>query len=821
MHKRFTMRKSTPLFRSLLCLLFLFLVYSQTFGQGYISAKTQGMEPNEGFFKYYWDKNQGKIWLEIDRFGSEFLYVNSLTAGVGSNDIGLDRNQLGNERVVRFERIGPKVLLKQVNYDYRAVSDNLDERNSVEEAFAQSVLWGFKVEAEQGDRVLVDLTPFLLRDAHGVSRRLKNAKQGSYKLDAKRSAIYLRRTRNFPENSEFEATLTYGGEPLGDWIRSVAPTANAITVRQHHSFVKLPDESYNPRVFDPRSGFNALMYRDYATPISQPLVKRFIVRHRLEKKNPSVAISEPVEPIIYYLDRGVPEPIRSALMEGASWWDQAFESAGYKGAFQVKILPEDADPMDLRYNVINWVHRSTRGWSYGSSVIDPRTGEIIKGHVSLGSLRVRQDYLIAQGLIDAYKNGKTPDPRLEKMALARIRQLSAHEVGHTLGLAHNFSSSVNDRASVMDYPHPLIQMDDDGKVNFSKAYDIGIGAWDKRTILYGYQDFPDGTNESEALGKILKENIEMGLQYISDRDARPVFGAHPTAHLWDNGASAVEELQRITNLRSKALESFGENNIPEGQPMATLENVLVPIYLMHRYQVEAVSKLLGGVNYTYAVKGDGQVTNQIVDASTQKAALKALLSTLAPDFLALPDHVIKAIPPQPMGYRRGRELFKVHTGLTFDPIGAAESSVQHSINFLLNPQRLTRIVEQHARQSGQLSLYQYLEEILKSVRVNRDGSALEQEISRMTEKMIVQRLLRLAGDKSIMQQVSAVSLLKINELEKLSKQMEGFEENPLQAAHYSYLLHEINQFRREPSDYKLPKSPSMPDGSPIGCGGHF
>ena len=815
------MRERTPLKRLLVYMLPLFFVPCLTYGQGYISAKTQGMEAFEGYFKYYWDKNQGKVWLEIDRFGEEFLYVNSLTAGVGSNDIGLDRNQLGDERVVKFERIGPKILLKQVNYDYRAVSNNLDERRSVEEAFAQSILWGFTKEAEQGDRVLIDITPFLLRDAHGVVSRLKRAKQGNYKLDGQRSAMYLRRTRNFPENSEFEATLTFTGSPQGNWIRSVTPTAEAVTVRQHHSFVKLPDDAYNPRVFDPRSGYNAMSYQDYATPISQPLVKRFIVRHRLEKKDPGAAVSEAVEPIVYYLDRGVPDPVRSALLEGASWWNQAFEAAGYKDAFQVKILPEDADPMDLRYNVINWVHRSTRGWSYGSSVIDPRTGEIIKGHVSLGSLRVRQDFLIAQGLIKAYRDGKDPDPRMEQMALARIRQLSAHEVGHTLGLAHNFASSFDQRASVMDYPHPLIQLDNRGNVNFSEAYDAGIGEWDKRTILYGYQDFPKGVKEAEALWEILAENNKMGLRYVSDADSRPVYGAHPTGHLWDNGESAMAELKRITQLRATALENFGEHNIPLGTPMAALENVLVPIYLMHRYQVEAVSKLIGGVEYTYAVRGDGQVTNKILDSKQQKEALAALLTTLDPEFLALPEHVIALIPPQPMGYRRGRELFKLHTGLTFDPLGAAESAAQHSVKFLLNPERLTRIVEQHARDKSQFSLYQFLEEVLKSVKVKKDGTVLEQEIGRMIEKMVLQRLLKLAGDQSVMQQIAAVSLLKVNEFEKLITQMEGFEEDPLQAAHYAYILQQINQFRKEPANYELPPSPAMPDGSPIGCGGHF
>lgn len=790
--------------------------------QGNIASKVSSMQAFPGYFNYYWDAQAGKIWLEIDKFDQEFLYVNSLTAGVGSNDIGLDRNQLGGEHVVVFERSGPKILLRVKNLKFRAVSDNPEEQQSVEEAFASSIIWGFKVEAEEDNKVLVDFTPFLMRDAHGVVQRLRSSRQGTYRLEESRSAMFMERTKNFPQNSEFEATLTFTGTPEGGWIRSVTPVADVVSVRMHHSLVQLPDNNYQPRVYDPRSGYNDLAYYDYATPISEPLVKRFIVRHRLEKKNPNAAVSEAVEPIVYYLDRGTPEPILSALIEGASWWNQAFEAAGYKDAFQVKLLPPDADPMDVRYNVINWVHRSTRGWSYGSSVTDPRTGEIIKGHVSLGSLRVRQDFLIAQGLIRAYENGEKPDPRLEQLALARLRQLSAHEVGHTIGLAHNFASSVNDRASVMDYPHPFIALDANGKVDFSKAYDTGIAAWDKRTILYGYQDFPDNVNEAAALKGILTENIKMGLHYISDEDARPVHGANPYGHLWDNGASAVGELERMKALRAKGLAGFGEWNIPVGTPMSNLESVLVPLYLMHRYQVEAVSKLIGGVHYTYAARGDGQPLNEMVAPEQQKEALEALLATLDPAFLAVPESVIALIPPQAKGYSRNRELFKIHTGLTFDPIGAAESSAANTLKFLLNPERLTRLVEQYARDPEQrLSLAAYLDKIIQSVEVRPGDAVFHQEIARMTEKLVLQHLLELAGDNGIMRQVTAVARLKVAEMEQRLQTVAASPKDPNQGAHYIYMLDEIARYKADPAAYQVPPSPAMPDGSPIGCDGMF
>lgn len=769
----------------------------------------KGLEKTSGYFDFYYDEKEGKLYLEIDKIDQEFLYVYSLKTGVGNNDLGLDRGQLGNEQVVYFTRSGNKILLVQPNLKFRADSDNKLEAQSVEQAFARSVLYGFKIEETlDNGNYLVDMTPFLQEDWHGVSARIKRADAGSYSLDKNRSALWMENTKSFPENTEFEAMLTFKGEPKGNMVRSVTPNSKFVSVIQHHSFIKLPDADYSTRKFHPGAGNIMQSYYDYAGEIGTDLIKRLAIRHRLQKKDPGAAVSEAVEPIVYYLDNGTPEPVRSALMEGASWWNQAFEAIGYKDAFQVKILPDDADPMDVRYNVIQWVHRSTRGWSYGASVTDPRTGEIIKGHVSLGSLRVRQDYLIAQALLED-PFAAPGDPMLD-IALARIRQLAAHEVGHTLGFSHNFAASISDRASVMDYPHPLYELQN-GKIVAPEAYDTGIGEWDKVSVAYLYGDAPEGTSEADYLKNVLEKAGKEGLIFITDSDARARGGAHPYAHLWDNGKNAAEALMDVMDIRQVGIKNFDASHVRDGEPYSVLEDVFVPLYLFHRYQTEAAVKLIGGVDYSYAIKGASELIQEPVSAKEQEEALEGIMRTLSAEELAIPKEQLSLFPPRAFGYNRTRESFRSKTDVAFDAYSAAETAADMSLSLLLHPARASRMVQQHGLDKNLPGMEDLLESLIENTFEKKFRDPYLQDVQHTVNFRVLYHLMNLAQNTGAYPQVNGAARWMLNRISRDLKDSYKFPEQ-----YTMEYLKRLSNFNEHPEDFKPVTVQKIPDGAPIG-----
>ena len=772
-----------------------------------IASFTKNMQKQAGFIPVYYSSEDDKVYLQIEALDEPLLFQSSLPHGVGSNDIGLDRGQLGATRLVQFERYGNKLLLKQLNTEYRASADNPAERASIDEAFADSVIAGFTIAASDDDSVLIDYTSQLLSDIHGVAERLKGRQQGSFKADPQRSGVYLPRTKAFPLNTELEALVTFGGKGTGAYLRQVTPDADSVSVHMHHSFIALPDDGYEPREFHPFSGYWKHSWQDYSAPITEPLEQAYIRRHRLAKKDPSAPVSEAVEPIVYYLDPGIPEPVMSALRDGASWWDQAFAAAGYKNAFQVKVLPEGADPMDVRYNVINWVHRATRGWSYGSSVGDPRTGEIIKGHVTLGSLRVRQDYLIALGLTSPFTGDSEATEEQKEMALARIRQLSAHEVGHTLGIAHNFAASENGRESVMDYPHPKIEIKG-SQLSLANAYDTGMGEWDNYVIAYGYQDFAETTDSAEALQAMVVEAREAGLKYKSDADARASRHGSSDGHMWDNGANPLAEYDHLLKVRDIALANMGLNTIASGNSLSSLENALVPVYLLHRYQLEAVAKQVGGVHYFYENKGDldKPMGVKLVPSETQVEAMMRLIDASSAEVLKMPQRLLSLITPPIFAEAETREQFNGRLGRVFDPISAAESAAAFSLELLLHPERLNRLAYQHSRQTSIPGVDDLIRKIF-SVHFYRQPEPSDNLVARLQMVALQSVISSLQNDATSPE----VKLAITAELMTLTEWLEDEDEVPGYRALEHYLDHYL-----ETGDWQMDfKVKPLPPGSPI------
>ncbi|MFV7784945.1 zinc-dependent metalloprotease [Shewanella marisflavi] len=763
----------------------------------------------KGFINLFYQQSSGDLYLEATRLNQPFLLVTSLPHGVGSNDIGLDRGQLGMTRLVQFERHGPYLILKQLNTRYRATTDNGAEQRAVKEAFAESVLWRGKVL--DGKQALVAINELVLNDLHGIKDTLEQTKQGHYQLDKESSLILPQGVKSFERNSDVDVLLTFKGAKAGPQVAEVTPDGKALSLRMRYSFVALPDDNYQPRAYHPNSGYLSDEYLDYGTEIDRDIVQRHLLRHRLQKVTPGDAPSEVVKPIIYYLDPGVPEPIRSALLEGARWWETAFNEAGFINGFKVELLPEDADPQDIRYNVIQWVHRATRGWSYGSAIADPRTGEIIKGHVTLGSQRVRQDHLIARGLTAGWDDRDAAEQAVTELALARIRQLSAHEVGHTLGLDHNFAASSNNNASVMDYPHPKATLKGD-KIDISAPYDEGIGAWDKFTIAYGYGQYSPADQQAK-LTELMQAVERQGLRYIGEADSRSADASQAYASLWDNGKDPVAELSRLAKVREAAINDFSDSALLSEQPYGELRDALVPIYLLTRYQITAAAKFIGGTDYSYSMQEGGRTWHYMAP-ELQKNALETLLQGLDAEALVLPPKVIDALVPKSGNYRATRESFDGATGVVIDPLGMAEVLSRHTCQQLLRPSRLNRVNQGYFADKEQLSVVTLVNKLLGKTLFADAPTWASQGVWMRVNAVVLDTLLASYHDQASSPEVKAQLAGRLafaeKQLSRLVKRSSDYE-----SAHYQWLLEGIEKGLKDAKFKLIDKPLAMPPGSPI------
>lgn len=778
-----------------------------------IGEKTAGYLKRDGFIPIYLNDTTGKILLEIPRDSFPALMVTMQATGLGSNPIGIDRGGGGETRVVNFRRNGDHVYVVFANTRYRGAANSPEHQRTVDESFPPSTVAAMPLLAEQDGKLLVDATDFFIRDWTDVAATLLSSRQGTYAVAKDRSSIDWSKTKAFPKNSDVDVALTFAtnGRP-GSIVGRITPDGSAVTLHEHVSLIQLPDDQFKPRAADPRVGYFGVTFNDYAQPIDLPLQQNWIDRHRLERVNPNDPNSPIKNPIVYCVDPGIPEPIKTATLEGVKWWEQAFDDAGLKGGFKVDFCPDSVDMMDSRYNVLVWENRNERGWSVSAAISDPRTGEIVKGVSRLDSHRARTDYNLYAALMGAAKS-----PADTHFVLARVRQVSAHEIGHTLGLAHNYIASTYGRASVMDYPPPRATLDKNGNIDLSDAYAVGPGAYDVWAIHWGYGIFPAGTTK-DSLKAIIAYGLKKGYLYLSDADARPEFGSDPRTNLWDDQSTATAFLKNQMDVRRVALAKFGLRNLRTGEPIAMLQQRLAPLYFFHRFALSTLTKTIGGMTYANAVVGDGEQSTTPIPGAEQRVALHMLLGAMQPSELAIPDTVLTLMTPNAGQVTPRVELFGGHTQPAFDELAAARTLSQMIVDMVLLPERAARLVTFANRGPNMLTLDETIDSLIGGT-WNRPvpASGKMAALQRVTQRAVADRLLLLAADTTAGAEVRAIVELKVKDLQPVAARRSATGSVVARAHWYAI----AGDFQRWIDRRELPKPTEAliaPPGDPFGGG---
>lgn len=764
-----------------------------------------------GFIPFYWDASEGRVLMEISAFDQDVLYYVSAATGAGSVELPFDRGIMENS-VIRFERAGRRVLVNQVNFDYRSVSGDAAHAEGVQASFPTSVLASLPVEAEEGGHVLVDATSLFMRDAANVEATLKRANQGSFKFDGTKSAFYPKRMKAFPENTEIETVATFSADNPGALVRNVTPDPRAMTMRIHHSFLKAPT-GYTPRAADPRIGVSAVRFHDYSKPFSQSPETAWVTRWRLEKKDPSSAMSEPKEPIVFYFDPAIPDPIRHAMKQGLLWWNKSFEAAGFRNAIEARDAPSDMDPMDIRYAYVLWINRDERGFSSGGTYRDPRTGEIIGSKTRMDSHRIRT----VGNYWDAYMGGlpsdgsgiTVADPDLlsqdrmgfmpagqRDMVLLRQALLTAHELGHALGFGHNFASSLNDRASVMEYPTPRVKVVN-GKLDLSESFMKSIGAYDTYMVRYSYTPLP-AMQEAASLDATIKDMRANGILYVPNTDPRWTW--------YDDRATPVENLQEAIAARRIMVENYGPGLLQPGEPIGSLRNIrLWMAYLHHRYAIESGLRYIGGMYENIVVKGESTPPTEFIPAKTQREVLGLLLEAIKPDNLSLPESLLAQLTPDP-----GNNLEDLSTSDVFDQLRAARILSALVLEPLFDGARATRMVSLAARQPDTLTLPEMVDAVMAHTwNARPDGSVDGRALRRVTQQVALESMMILGGDDRASPEAQAYVL---GQLDQLARDLEKRKDSDsVTVAFYRQSARNILNYLDNPKA-RAPKSASSPWG---------